>query len=70
MNLPNHIVLVTSKNFVSGDDRLAHTDQERIAITELKTATETYEPMICAVAKALRDYFISLTKSAGSLAPK
>lgn len=39
--------------FGPGDDRLAHTNQERISIAELKTASATYAPMICALANAL-----------------
>lgn len=36
--------------FGPGDDRLAHTNQERISINELKTAAATYGPLICKLA--------------------
>lgn len=39
--------------FGPGDDRLAHTNQERISISELKTATATYAPLIGELAKAI-----------------
>jgi len=38
--------------FGPGDDRLAHTNQERISIDELKTAAATYGPLVCELAKA------------------
>ncbi len=36
--------------FGPGDDRLAHTNQERISISELNSATATYAPLIVAMA--------------------
>ncbi|QEG20770.1 M20 family metallopeptidase [Mariniblastus fucicola] len=41
--------------FGPGDDRLAHTNQERISITELKTAAATYAPLALALAKAVEN---------------
>ena len=39
--------------FGPGDDRLAHTNRERIVIDELKTAASTYAPLVLALADAL-----------------
>ena len=40
--------------FGPGDDRLAHTNQERISIEELKTASATYAPLACCLAAAIQ----------------
>jgi putative selenium metabolism hydrolase len=39
--------------FGPGDDRLAHTNQERISVEELKTAAATYAPLAAGLAKQL-----------------
>lgn len=39
--------------FGPGDDRLAHTNQERISIEELKTAAATYAPLVCKLAQTI-----------------
>ena len=41
--------------FGPGDDRLAHTNQERISIEELKTASATYAPLACGLAATLQN---------------
>ena len=41
--------------FGPGDDRLAHTNQERISIEELKTAASTYAPLACSLVETIQD---------------
>ena len=41
--------------FGPGDDRLAHTNQERMAISELKTAAATYAPLAFELANAINE---------------
>jgi len=40
--------------FGPGDDRLAHTNQERLSIAELKTAAATYPLLVVALAGVAR----------------